>query len=66
MPCQGPSREEVRTANDQRDLYQLMLDIHHYGKDNGAALAVEQGILCHVRKGRLRCRASLQYPSHFR
>ena len=52
MPCQGPSNEEVRTANHQRDLYQLMLDIHHYGKDNGAGLLLtaeyfamcEQGI----------------------
>ena len=66
MPCQGPSNEEVRTANDQRDLYQLMLDIHHYGKDNGAGLLLSKVLLCHVRKGRLRCRASLQYLAHVR
>ena len=51
MPCQGPSREEVRTANDQRDLYQMMLDIHHYGKDNGAGLFLTQEYFAMCEKG---------------
>ena len=60
MPCQGPSNEEVRTANHQRDLYQLMLDIHHYGKDNGDGLLLTQRILCLVRKGHCLGRRSRQ------